>query len=146
MIPKRKEDVLNVRNTITNYADNTELEIWLSWMHYPIYISMIEIADISKKLKLLELDILILKRKIFKSLKREDYSSIRAMNTVVNVREDVISLKREKFKLECDLTTAKIKLDKFNSRNNVINKRVAVRSNTSDYQENINWTVRNKRR
>ena len=146
MIPRREEDVLNINKTITNHADNTELEIWLSWMHYPIYSAMVEIANISKELETLELEKIILKRKIYKSLKREDYSSIKAMNMVIEGRGEVISLKTEIYKKKCDLTVANIKLNKYKNRNRTINSMAINRANTSNYQENIDWTVRSQRR
>jgi len=36
MIPKTIEEVLDPNNRISEYADNSEIAIWMTWMHYAV--------------------------------------------------------------------------------------------------------------
>ena len=145
MIPKNDKDILNFRNTISKHPDDIELDIWLSRMHYPIYISSMKIAEYKKKLSELEFKLSCLESDIFLSLKREDYPTLKAMKMVVKGREEVKNLKREIESAKYDLAISEMELSKYKGRNITIHILAANRANTSNYQENIDWTVRQRR-
>jgi len=141
MIPKNEKDILNFRNTISKHPDDTELDIWLSWMHYPIYISNIKVINCKKKLSELESKLSYLESNIFLSLNRKDYSTIKAMKTVVKGREEVKNLKREIESAKYDLKVSEIELSRYKGRNMTVHLLAKHRSQTSNYQENIDWRV-----
>lgn len=144
MIPLNEKDVLNFKNTISKYPDDTELDIWLSWMHYPIYISSIEVAENKKKLLELEFKLSCLECNVFLSLSKEEYPGIKLRKTIVKGREEVTNLKKEIKECENNLKISELKLSKYKSRNITIQILAANRANTSNYQENINFIVRKR--
>lgn len=145
LIPLNEKDVLDFRNTISRYPDDNELNIWLSWMHYPIYITAKEIAENKKKLLELEFKLSCLESNIFLSLNKEDYPSLKTRKTVVKGRDDVIKLKKEIETCEHELTISEIKFSKYKKRNITIQILAANRANTSNYQENIDFIVRSRK-
>jgi len=144
VIPLNEKDVLNFKNTISRYPDDIELDIWLSWMHYPIYISSIEVAENKKKLLELEFKLSCLECNVFLSLSKEKYHGIKLRKTIVKGREEVISLKKEIKECENNLKISELKFSKYKSRNITIQILAANRANTSNYQENINFIVRKR--
>ncbi|MCK9442384.1 MAG: hypothetical protein M0Q13_13320 [Methanothrix sp.] len=141
MIPLNEKDVLNFKNSLSKNPDDTELDIWLSWMHYPIYIANIKVINCKKILSELELELSCLESNIFLSLKREDYSSIKAMKIVVKGREEVKDLKRKIELAKYNLKISAIELSKYKGRNSTIHLLAKNRSETSNSQEYVDWRV-----
>jgi len=144
MIPINEKDVLNFKNTINKHPDNTELDVWLSWIHYPIQLSLEEMAEKERDVDNLEFELSTLESTIFLSLKKEDYATKRAMKAVVSGREDVKSLKRQIEKSKYELKISEMKNGKYKNRNRTVHMLSSNRSKTSNFQENIDWTVRKK--
>lgn len=145
MIPLNEKDVLDFRNTISKYPDDNELNVWLSWMHYPISLSYLEIVENKKKLADLEFKLSCLECNTFLSLSKEDYPGIKVRKTIVKGREEVIKLKKEIEKCKCELKISELKLSKYKNRNITIQILATNRANTSNYQENINFIVRKRK-
>jgi hypothetical protein len=146
MIIRNKRDILNPNYTINEHPDNTELENWLSWLHIAKYNVKSNMINLEYELDQLELELKLLRTNIFLSLDSEDYPTIKAKKSIIENRIDVIELKDKITNKTYEIESLNKINNRYINRDCMVNKLANMRAYTSNFEENIEWTVRQNRR